>query len=128
MKSIHASTNGLAAIFLITGIVFSSSATAEPLNVHQAIEVADRAIAADAPDRHDLRVVMAKRFSTPHNDLIPIRQSLKPTEYERKILEHLKAREYWCVYYVSKTADSGGDIGIFVDAKSGEVIDIYRGR
>jgi hypothetical protein len=96
-----------------------------PIDVHRAIEIADGAVTSKGIDRSSLELVTAKQLSVPFNEVVP----QKPTsDSQRALAKKLDGRSYWYVYYVTRAAEMGGDIGIFVDAKTGEVIDIYRGR
>lgn len=96
-----------------------------PIDVHRAIEIADGAVTSKGIDRASLELVTAKQLAVPFNDVVP----RKPTsDAQRALAKKLEGRSYWYVYYVTPAAETGGDIGIFVDAKTGEVIDVYRGR
>ena len=96
-----------------------------PIDVHRAIEIADGAVSSKGIDRSSLELVTAKQFSVPFNEVVP----RKPTsDSQRALAKKLEGRSYWYVYYVTPAAEMGGDIGIFVDAKTGEVIDVHRGR
>ena len=96
-----------------------------PIDVHRAIEIADGAVTSKGIDRSSLELVTAKQLSVPFNEVVP----RKPTsESQRALAKKLQGRSYWYVYYVTPTAETGSDIGIFVDAKTGEIIEVHRGR
>jgi hypothetical protein len=115
----------LSALLALTGSACATESS--DIGYQKAVEIASRSIVAEK-DAASYELTMVKRFSAPNNDLIPIRKTLPPTKYEERILKKLQGRRYWIVYYVTRGAEMGGDIGIFIDAATGDVIDIYRGR
>jgi hypothetical protein len=107
--------------------VGSAGAATEPdgIDVHQAISIGDSAVKAQVRTSSALEVVTVKRFSRPLNDLIP----KKPADpYRNDLYEKLKNHTYWLVYYVTPSAEFGGDVGVFIDARSGAVIGVYQGK
>lgn len=52
----------------------------------------------------------------------------KLQETKRKLLKDLDGRDYWAVYYSLLKMGLGGDLWIFVDRNSGEVIKVIRGE
>jgi hypothetical protein len=96
-----------------------------PIDVHRAIEIADGSVKSNGIDRASLELVTAKQYVTPQNDVVP----KNPTSArQRDLAKKLDGRSYWYVYYISPGAEMGGDVGVFIDARTGDVIDIYRGR
>jgi hypothetical protein len=87
--------------------------------------IADGAVISKGLDRSSLELVAVRQLSVPFNDLVP----RKPTsESQQTLAKKLDGRTYWYIDYVTPTAERDGDIGVFLDAKTGEVIDVYRGR
>jgi hypothetical protein len=124
------------AILLMIVIVtpsFAATAVAGPcqnsgcsVDIHKAISIANERIARDIGRSSNLEVNSAKRYSTQWNELIP--KCPVGGGLQQQIATKLKDRVYWLVYYSSRAAELGGDVAVFVDASSGEVIDVYRGR
>jgi hypothetical protein len=117
---------------LIALTSLSTTAAADPchnngcsVDIHKAISIADDRMARDADRPSSLELNFARRYSTPWNELVPKGTTDK---YLQQIAAKLKDRRYWLVYYRSQKTELGGDIAVFVDASSGEVIDVYRGR
>jgi hypothetical protein len=117
---------------LITLTSFATTAAADPcqskgccVDIHKAISIADDTMAHETDRPSSLEVNFAKRYSTPWNELVPKGTTDK---YLQQLAAKLKDRRYWLVYYRSQTTELGGDIAVFVDASSGEVIGVYRGR
>ncbi len=96
-----------------------------PIDVHRAIQIADGSLKSKGVDRETLELVTAKQYSTPQNDVVPKNPS---SDHQRALAKKLSGRSYWYVYYISPGAEMGGDVGVFIDAKTGEVIDVHRGR
>lgn len=49
-------------------------------------------------------------------------------EGARELKDALKKRKYWAVYYGPKGLVLGGDIFIFIDRDTGEILGVLRGR
>lgn len=96
----------VAAMILIASLTLATPVSADAgqfVGAHNAISIANARMAQGVP-RH-------------------------PTdEGSRQLASKLKGRVYWLIYYRSRKSELGGDVAVFVDASSGEVIDIYRGR
>ena len=95
------------------------------VDIHKAISIADDTMAHETDRASSLEVNFAKRYSTPWNELVPKGTTDK---YLQQLAAKLKDRRYWLVYYRSQATELGGDIAVFVDASSGEVIGVYGGR
>jgi hypothetical protein len=65
----------------------------------------------------------------PWNDLLPKENS---SEYVVTRRNKLMNKIYWCIYYSLKPTrggvNVGGDAGIFIDVKTGDILAIYRGE
>ncbi len=46
----------------------------------------------------------------------------------RLLDEELESRKYWAIYYRPKKSQFGGDLFIFIDKNTGEIIDYLRGQ
>lgn len=93
--------------------------------VGQAIEVADQAVGGGKGRPAELELVTAKKFDTAWNDVVPTSPSDSAHE---ALLSKLEDRTYWLIYYRSRTSKLGGDVAVFVDAETADVIHVYRGR
>jgi len=91
----------------------------------KAIATADYELKLKGLDVTTLELVSAKRFQTESNDLV---QSTAQDPYSKNLLSRLRGKTYWLIYYVPKKDQLGGDIGVFIDAETWNVIDLYRGR
>jgi hypothetical protein len=95
------------------------------LDLYQAIAVAERAIVANKVDLSSIELVGVRRHRLPDNEIVPH----KPTnDFERMLAAKLDKRIYWYVVYTTPGAEMGGQYGIFIDAKTGEVVYFYVGR
>jgi hypothetical protein len=72
-----------------------------------------------------LELVTAKRYSTPANDALPKNPE---TGSHRALAAKLADRSYWLIYYRPRAEVLGGDVSVFIDAATNEVIHVYRGR
>jgi hypothetical protein len=89
------------------------------------IAVADSALASSGVRPPDLELVTVKKYSTPFNEIVP-KNSVSAAQ--QALAKRLANRTYWMIYYRSRGLELGGDVGVFVDATSKQVIHIYRGR
>lgn len=96
-----------------------------PIDIHRAIEIAEGALASRNVDRANLELVSAKQYASPINDIVPRKPA---SDYQRALGKKLYGRRYWYVYYILPSAEMGGDVAVFIDARTGEVIEVYRGR
>jgi hypothetical protein len=94
------------------------------VNAEKAISIANKEVER-IKSQPALEVVAAKRLSNPWNDLVP---KYSGDENARKLYSKLKHRTYWMISYRPRSAELGGDVIVFVDASTGEVIHVYRGR
>jgi hypothetical protein len=94
-----------------------------PVDINKAISIAERARKAE--QQTDLELQSAKRYSDPSNEVVPKR----PVDTSsRRLSAKLKNRTYWMIHYRPRTAELGGDVVVFIDASTGDIIDVYRGR
>lgn len=73
----------------------------------------------------DTEIISAKKYTRVSNDLL--QRSTKP-EYYNRLRNKLDNKIYWFVYFISPQFNKGGDVGIFIDAKTSAIIFIYRGK
>jgi hypothetical protein len=110
---------------LLLSIACANSNEKKSIDMYQAIEIANRAIAEKGVDRSMVELVCARRHELPHNEIVP-RNPVN--EFEKSLARKLAGRTYWYVCYRTPTSEMGGDYGVFVDGNSGQVIDLYMGR
>lgn len=65
------------------------------------------------------------RHDTIFNKWLPEKSQ---SEYIAERQEKLKGKEYWAIYFYRKDNVLGGDVCIFVDTVTGEVLANYRGK
>jgi hypothetical protein len=99
--------------------------TGKLLDIYQAIAIAELAIKSNGVDRSRIELVGARRHVLPHNELIPRKPTL---EFDKSLAKKLDGRTYWYVTYGTPAAEMGGEYGIFIDARTEEVIYFYFGR
>ena len=95
----------------------------------KAIEIANEEAIKLGYDIKSMDIKITK-YNTPWNEYIP---KDSKSEYIIERLNKLKNKEYWAVYYYYDFKKigmiyKGGDLCIFVDAKTGEIITTYRGK
>lgn len=68
-------------------------------------------------------------YTTPWNNLLP---KDSESEYVLERQKKLKNKSYYLIYFFHNIGDTniilGGDLGIFVEKSSGEILSIYRGK
>jgi len=95
------------------------------MELRNAISIADKEINRSSWPHPDLELVIAKRYATPWNDVVPKQPN---DSYTSGLFEKLRQKTYWEMYYANKTGGLGGDVAIFVDQRTLEVLAIYRGK
>lgn len=116
-------------LMLVFALLYSVWASSEDgnrrIDIREAVKIAEEFLNNEGLIVERLELISAKKYSTAWNDLIP----QKPrSETGASILAKLNGREYWLIYFLQKEDMLGGDIGIFVDAISGKVVDVYKGK
>lgn len=113
-------------LLLIAGLPLEQGLCNErTAEVTEVIALADAAVASAGVRPRDLELVTAKKYSTPFNEIV---RKNSPSAAQQALAKRLTNRTYWMIYYRSRITDLGGDVGIFVDATSKEVIHVYKGR
>ncbi len=75
-------------------------------------------------------VMKASHYNTPSNEYLPVENN---EDYYADIRDKLKNKEYWAIYFrpdpekVGK-GHKGGDLCVFLDASSGEILAVLRGK
>lgn len=95
------------------------------VDILRAIEIANGSIGLSPEESRALEISSAKRFLTPRNDLVPDNAI---GLYWKALTSKLEGRVYWIIYYQPRVMQFGGDIAVFIDAETQEVIHIYRGE
>ena len=94
----------------------------------KAIEIANKEAKKLGYDIESMNIKITKH-NTPWNEYLPKESE---TEYDVERKKQLTNKEYWAVYYYPKQEKNypilGGDICIFVDSSSGEIITNIRGK
>lgn len=72
--------------------------------------------------------VEISKHNSPYSEYLP-KDSVD--EYALQVIKKLKNKEYWAIYYYpiegeNGSLQSGGDLCIFIDARSGGVISVVR--
>ena len=66
------------------------------------------------------------------NDYVSFLQRGEVHENTKKWMQGLSAKlagkKYWAVYFRPKQQQLGGDLCVFVDARTGDILDVVRGR
>ena len=91
-----------------------------PISKHKAILIANNEVNQYGLNVNALKVE-ATKYNTPWNKYLP--KDNKAYDNDRN---KLKDREYWAVYYHNPIYKKGGDLCIFIDANSGNVISKIR--
>ena len=98
------------------------------ISQQEAASIAEREVISLGYDCGDMNCEISLH-SEPWNKCLP-KNSNYPYVLIRK--RKLENRKYWMVYFYPISLNDipvdGGDIGIFVDAKTGEVLTNYRGK
>jgi len=116
--------------FLVFEIInFTSVLSAEfMITEKQAVEIANKEIEKLKYNVKDMEIKIS-RHSDPWNDYLPKEDN---TEYFTTRKNKLSGKTYWAVYYSKAqkpgTRTFGGDICIFIDAKTGDVLTFCRGE
>ena len=51
-----------------------------------------------------------------------------PSGQKRRLREKLVGKDYWCVHYLPKQLQLGGEYAFFVEAETGSVLGFYAAR
>lgn len=116
----------LIAVFLVIILImmcsFAKIQTSEAgmkISKHKAIAIANEEAEKLGYDIK-LLITRATKYNTPWNEYLPENSQ---SDYDIERINKLKNKEYWAVYYfLNRMGHKGGDICIFVDANTGEII------
>jgi hypothetical protein len=95
------------------------------VGIRKALDIAQAATADGNERASKFELTAAKRYSNPWNDVVPVHPE---GSYERDLYSKLQNRTYWMVYFAPADNALGGDVTIFIDASTGEIIAIHRGK
>lgn len=90
---------------------------------NKAIEIANKEAKKIGYDIESMNVKTA-HYKTPSNEYLPDSEEKYYVDRRSK----LENKEYWAIYYFDPKLKKGGDICIFIDSSSGEVITSVRGK
>jgi hypothetical protein len=105
-------------------LLSKSSAGQTEVIRERAIEIASIEAARLGYDLKSMNVSTIQQ-DTPWNMLFP-KDSKSDYDIERQ--ERLAGKKYWLIYFSTKQNRMGGDLGVFIDFNTGEIITLYRGK
>lgn len=113
-------------IFIVlTMCLFSISCEADmKITKEEVIEIANKEAIRLGYDINMMEIKVTKH-TTPWNTYL---KKDNNSEYALVRKEKLINKEYWAVYYAPKNMQLGGDICIFIDSSTGEVLTSLRGK
>jgi hypothetical protein len=116
-------------VMIASAVCFSDAIAGEIQTKERAVEIATKELVKLGYDMHKMAMRIT-RCGTPWNEWLPKDST---SEYVKERQKRLENREYWAVYCYPKPTSTeelylGGDICVFVDSKTGDVITTYRGK
>jgi hypothetical protein len=116
-------------ILAVNFAVFNNAiGSGDMISQDKAVEIANEEITILGYNLKNMEIRVSFH-ENPWNEYLPRNDTSKYVSVRKNKLEDKK---YWAVYYFVKTKNDqitvGGDVCIFIDANTGEIITNYRGK
>jgi hypothetical protein len=117
----------VAGLVLVGALGPAIACAGEPSRMNQSIDIAEAIAISDKTidpkgRPQDLQLVLAKLYSSVTNEITGA------TKSDKELTAKLTGEIYWLIYYRSRFHELGGDVGVLINAMTGRVIHVYRGR
>lgn len=126
MKYLFVFTLGLLLFFICLGVKNNNAADQSmTITEEEAVKIAKEKIKSFGYDSENMAIKVSLH-NEPWNPYLP----KDSKDYYHKLRQDkLKGKKYWAVYYYPKSPTHlGGDVCIFIDSQTSQVITDYRGK
>ena len=131
MSMIAKTSSALFLIFVMLAYCAKPHESSKTMGIDDSIAIKEKAIKLS----HDTATALGYKlvdmnskvsfYDKPWNEFFTKEDNSEYCSDRKKILE---GKSYWAVYFYPKQNGKGGDICIFIDVASGQVLTMYRGK